>query len=829
MSKKIKTWEFVVILLVFIIVIADTHPPEVLPFKADEPKSWTEDNIAEVSVEQLAKNPEAAKNLWKSIPAAKQGQLFENNFKEFKTENGINEYFGVKFGGTISGIQNNAGIEYVGGQLKNGNAFLDKDHFPSGATEAIAKVGGGFEFIYPGENSINLIEGTLDLDGKLPDGRQIIFSSAGQSATITDITINLQDGMSVSDSQGNLIIAEGDVTMTQVGDRFNIVGNSFGSIKTSEGILEFSAKGQFSYDLSGGFSATDGKVQIFEEFNLKDSSSISEIFDKQGFGSKNFQARREWYESTYGGTYTGTAQQNTLAVSDIKSGNVRFERMILEGSFAKSGDAFSLRSHGGQSFLIDRTKGKNVAISTLGHPVVIIPRDGTVPSEFSNIENRVSYGDDYFSTQGIVDVVRGDLHVYSEHKEASFDVDGSVMNAKGRMNVEDSQIEYEGLSNSAKLVRDSKDVDVIQIDGDKGLIAKFSRKIKTLDLFSEEPGIEKTSITMDIFKEKGIVLPRLDDKTIGLLVEIQMDRSSVLVLENDMKLELGDGETVLQINKKHGMIYEDSSGKTSILNPASTVAYLGNDAADFMKATALFSLGNTKAGIAQLEKIKLQNTGSKKSNEATLQLAQHYVNNKDSINARSQLLQLIKTDPNSKEAAFARNVVLASESKAYIEASLKSNDLMNDQWKKRLALKGFYKEGPNTNSKLQKIQDVVDLFNPLYIKNFLDEWNAQNVPGRELEGNAYANQLVVYDHAVLQEGLNLVSQILDKELASDIPSAIALIERKGKSIGSEFYVDDKRVHKINSFFVNFCFKIIKVLAFSNNSNIRCIRKVINGF
>lgn len=77
--------------------------------------------------------------------------------------------------------------------------------------------------------------------------------------------------------------------------------------------------------------------ELYENLN-----SISDVFKAAKYGDGNFQARKKWYESTYGGKYEGTASQNTKALDDLKNGEVELYyndedsnvRIIKKGSRA---------------------------------------------------------------------------------------------------------------------------------------------------------------------------------------------------------------------------------------------------------------------------------------------------------------------------------------------------------------------------------------------------------------------------------------------------------------------------------------------------------------
>lgn len=569
-------------------------------FDQNNPSTWSGDNINQVSVDQLAQNPDKAIQYWQNIEPAKKDELFSKNFEAFKTK--ADDYFSQQTGKPMQGLGTVTGVKYEGGLLKNGGATLDPKAMPSDVV-SVEAIEGGFRYAFGKQNHVEVHDGAMDKDGKLSDGSQVSFSGENRQAKIEAGKVTLGEGASLN-VQGKQITS----------------GSKDFVITSQDGTYSCQGKGTAKLDIGDG---TVMNVNIADKFS----------FDNKGY-------------------ITGEGADAEIS----RNGNVE---KTISGKFEYLGAAVTIEDYGGKhstyhDALLDLSATSAAAAGKIG----ITGTGKALPAQFGKTEGVLQYSPDSIIFQGKGDVSKNDLSISSRSDHTLFEMSKGAYSVRGKMTVEDPDIRYEGRVDSALFEKKSDGTYKIDSAEDKPLadggICQITKKANIADVTALGGLIKgQAGITTVISREDGKLSVNMDLSSQQQLAEIAKAKTQFAVIDSPFILQVGENDGTYKVNKDLGAVFTSSDGRTSgFESPRIIQMNLGTDS-QTLKGIVGDLAGKDKnqlwiqeAGIAKiydLQKKELQATGDAQAGQKSFDDTKAFIKSaySDSVIGNAELASFI--------------------------------------------------------------------------------------------------------------------------------------------------------------------------------------------
>ena len=233
----------------------------------NDPNTWNDKNINQLTPAQLANSPQTVIRYWYAVPDENKDELFKLRFDDFKDK--ADEYFSKKFGKPITGFRSTSGVTYQSGILKYGIAEFDGLNIPKDVIEIIALPDKkGFRYIFEKDKEVDILAGSLDKDYKLDDKTQLDLSKAQ------------------------------NVVIDKKGDERTIEGKIKGKYTLPNGqTVEFNSDKRFAYKLNGDFNGESATATIRKEDEVL--KTVDGKFPKVGeaFLIESFDGRQSSFKN----------------------------------------------------------------------------------------------------------------------------------------------------------------------------------------------------------------------------------------------------------------------------------------------------------------------------------------------------------------------------------------------------------------------------------------------------------------------------------------------------------------------------------------------------
>lgn len=324
------------------------------------------------------------------------------------------------------------------------------------------------------------------------------------------------------DEKGNIAIIPAE------GKKTSLTGASAGSIRIGTSTYSFENKGTLTIDSKGDIDATNARVTI---------------------GSSN-----------------GNSQ-------------------ILDGKFSTRGSIIKLESFGGKQSSY-HYPSKNLQVTSVGHPLLVLPENGRVSTELSSIQNKVTYGQDSLTLNGAAVVKRGDFFVQSKDSAGFFHTKTDYILTRGVVEIDHPDFRY--IPHSPTLVFERK----IENNVEKVLFSGGD--------FRSNAGLYIKKVNFGFLQT--VATPTIDAK-MPLYFQLKRDSQGTLRIDSDMyestlKTLAGIGKGVVNpgvwiANEKQDLEislestsrltyrldlsseYDTPKGKLNYANPSSVIGVFG--------------------------------------------------------------------------------------------------------------------------------------------------------------------------------------------------------------------------------------------------------------